>query len=184
MPVGCENSVTLLTWEFTGRLATPQWALPRLGECVLRLVQRMGFAAELEHTPRPRPRRYRPAGQGRGRVLTSHTAPRRRGTHDPPVGDRLAGPGAAGSPAHGVTPPARDPWHAQSCRAAPTTRAPAATPDTRTTTAPRPPTSTMKSGTLRVASTPTSQPRDRDRVLAPHTVPDRPSSPPGSRRRS
>ncbi len=37
--VGCGNSITLLTWEFTGRLATPQWALPRLGECVLRLVQ-------------------------------------------------------------------------------------------------------------------------------------------------
>ena len=43
--MGCENSITLLTWEFTGRLATPQWALPRLGECVLRPVQRMGFAA-------------------------------------------------------------------------------------------------------------------------------------------
>jgi hypothetical protein len=30
-PVGCGNSITLLTWEFTGRLATPQWASPRLG---------------------------------------------------------------------------------------------------------------------------------------------------------
>ena len=74
--VGCENSITLLTWEFTGRLATPQWALPRLGECVLRLVQRMGFAAELEDATRPRTRRYRTAGQGRGRVLTSHTQDR------------------------------------------------------------------------------------------------------------
>jgi hypothetical protein len=46
--MGCENSITLLTWEFTGRLATPQWALPRLGECVLRPVQPMGFAAKLE----------------------------------------------------------------------------------------------------------------------------------------
>jgi hypothetical protein len=46
--VGCGNSITRLTWEFTGRLATPQWALPRLGECVLRLVQWMGVAAELE----------------------------------------------------------------------------------------------------------------------------------------
>src|ERR1019366_7269781 len=73
MPVGCENSVTLLTWEFTGRWATPQWALPRLGECVLRLVQRVGFAAELEDATRPRTRRYRTAGQGRGRVLTSQT---------------------------------------------------------------------------------------------------------------
>jgi hypothetical protein len=64
--VECENSITLLTWEFTGRLATPQWALPRLGECVLRLVQRMGFAAELEDATRPRTRRCRTAGQGRG----------------------------------------------------------------------------------------------------------------------
>ena len=70
--MGCENSITLLTWEFTGRLATPQWALPRLGECVLRLVQRMGFAAELEDATRPRTRRCRTAGQGRGRVLTPH----------------------------------------------------------------------------------------------------------------
>jgi hypothetical protein len=61
-PVGCENSITLLTWEFTGRLATPQWALSRLGECVLRLVQRMGFAAELEDATRPRTRRCRTAG--------------------------------------------------------------------------------------------------------------------------
>ena len=60
--VGCENSITLLTWEFTGRLATPQWALPRLGECVLRLVQRMGFAAELEDATRPRTRRCRTCG--------------------------------------------------------------------------------------------------------------------------
>jgi hypothetical protein len=72
-PVGCGNSITLLTWEFTGRLATPQWASPRLGECVLRLVQRMGFTAELEDATRPRTRRCRTAGQGRGRVLTPHT---------------------------------------------------------------------------------------------------------------
>jgi hypothetical protein len=72
-PVGCENSIMLLTWEFTGRLATPQWVLPRLGECVLRLVQRMEFAAELENATRPRTRRCRTAGQGRGRVLTAHT---------------------------------------------------------------------------------------------------------------
>src|SRR5450759_1671938 len=71
-PVGCDNSITRLTWEFTGRLATPQWALPRLGECVLRLVQRMGFTAELEDATRPRTRRCRTAGQGRGRVLTPH----------------------------------------------------------------------------------------------------------------
>src|SRR5450759_668836 len=76
-PVGCENSITLLTWEFTGRLATPQWALPRLGECVLRLVQPMGFAGELEDATRPRTRRCRTPGQGRDRVLTPHTQPRR-----------------------------------------------------------------------------------------------------------
>jgi hypothetical protein len=51
----------------TGRLATPQWALPRLGECVLRLVQRMGFAAELEDATRPRTRPCRTAGQGRAK---------------------------------------------------------------------------------------------------------------------
>jgi hypothetical protein len=63
-PAGCDNSITRLTWEITGTLATPQWALPRLGECVLRLVQRMGFTAELEDATRPRTRRCRTAGQG------------------------------------------------------------------------------------------------------------------------
>jgi hypothetical protein len=39
--VGCEKSITLLTWEFTGRLAAPQWCgvplLSRGVSCALTL---------------------------------------------------------------------------------------------------------------------------------------------------